>query len=114
MPPPPDDVELQLAELKKGYARQLPEKAARVETLCESFFSQAWEEERCSTACRSAHSLAGSSGTYGFGELGKVAKLLENVIKGSLERRSALTTGELADARKHLGTLKEMARAAGA
>ena len=114
MPPPPDDIEQQMAELKRGYASQLPEKAKRVESICEAFFMQPWDEERCSTACRSAHSLAGSSGTYGFGELGKVAKLLENLIKGSLDRKTPLGDGELADARKHLGTLKELAAAAGA
>ena len=113
MCPPPDDLELQLAELRKGYARQLPEKAGRVESACEAFFAQPWEEERCMTACRSAHSLAGSSGTYGFGELGKVARALELGIKASLERRSAMTDGELADARGHLARLKEMAAAAG-
>lgn len=113
MCPPPDDLELQLAELRKGYARQLPEKAGRVEAACESFFSQPWEEERCMTACRSAHSLAGSSGTYGFGELGKVARALELGIKESLERRSAMTEGEQAAARGLLAKLREMAAAAG-
>ncbi len=101
-----------MAELQKGYSRQLPEKAGRLESVCEVFFTQPWDEERCMTACRSAHSLAGSSGTYGFGELGKVAKALELGIRESLERRSAMTEGERATARGHLVKLKEMAAAA--
>ena len=71
---PPDEIELQLAVLRKGYARQLPEKIQRIEEACTSFWSQPWDEERCLTACRSAHSLAGSSGTYGFADLGKAAR----------------------------------------
>jgi HPt (histidine-containing phosphotransfer) domain-containing protein len=110
--PPPDEIEVQLAELRKGYAKQLPEKVQRIETLCEAFFTQAWEQERCATACRSAHSLAGSSGTYGFGELGKAAKTLELLIKASLERKGPPTPAELEQARMALATLKEMAAAA--
>lgn len=112
MSPPSDDVELQLAELRKGYARQLPEKARRVEAACEAFFAQPWEEERCATACRAAHTLAGSGGTYGFVELGKAARALEFAIKASLERKGPLDGAELAEARKHLAALKEMAQAA--
>jgi chemotaxis protein histidine kinase CheA len=110
--PPPDEIELQLAELRKGYAKQLPEKIQRIEAACEAFFSQAWDEERCATAFRSAHSLAGSSGTYGFRDLGKVAKALELLIKASLERRAALPSTEMDQARKGLTTMKEMAAAA--
>ena len=110
--PLPDEVELQLAELRKGYARHLPEKVQRIEATCEAFFTQPWDEERCATACRSAHSLAGSSGTYGFGELGKVAKALELGIKASLERRGAMAPPELEAARQGLATLKDMAAAA--
>ena len=112
MSPASDDIERQLAELRKGYARQLPEKAGRVEAACECFFTQPWDEERCATAVRAAHSLAGSSGTYGFGELGKVAKALEQGMKAGLERRSAMTAPELEEARKCLATLKGMAAAA--
>jgi chemotaxis protein histidine kinase CheA len=110
--PLPDEIEMQLAELRKGYAKQLPEKIQRIEATCEAFFSQVWDEERCATAFRSAHSLAGSSGTYGFGDLGKAAKALELLIKGSLERRAALPPAEVDQARKGLATMREMAAAA--
>ena len=109
---PPDDIELQLAELRKGYAKQLPEKIQRIEAACEAFFSQTWDEERCRTACRSAHSLAGSSGTYGFGELGKAAKGVELLIKASLDRRAPLVPAELEEIRKGLAAMKQMAELA--
>lgn len=110
--PPPDEIEIQLAELRKGYAKQLPEKVQRIEAACEAFFTQGWDEERCTTACRAAHSLAGSSGTYGFGDLGRAAKALELLIKASLDRRAALSPSELEQARNGLGTMREMAAAA--
>jgi len=109
----PDEIERQLAELRKGYARQLPEKAGRVEAACESYFTQPWDEERCTAAIRAAHTLAGSSGTYGYGELGKAAKALELGMKASQERRSTMTAAELEAARRCLAALKEMAAAAG-
>jgi len=110
--PLPEEVERQLAVLRKAFAAELPEKVRRIEAACETFFAQAWDEDRCSSACRSAHSLAGSSGTYGFGDLGKTAKALELVIKASLDRRAPLTPPEIQSARAHLAVLREGAAAA--
>jgi chemotaxis protein histidine kinase CheA len=110
--PLPDEVDRELAELRKAYARELPEKVLRIETACESFFSQGWDVDRCTAACRSAHSLAGSSGTYGFGELGKIAKSLEVLIQSSLDRKAPLDAPQVESARKHLAALREGAVAA--
>lgn len=112
--PLPEDVERQLAALRTAYARDLPEKVRRIEAAFEAFSAQPWEEERCTTACRFAHSLAGSSGTYGFGELGKIAKALELLIRASLDRRAPLPAPEAESARRHLALLKEGAAAAAA
>jgi HPt (histidine-containing phosphotransfer) domain-containing protein len=109
MPLSPDDLTRQLAELRAGYAQQLPSKVRTIEEAYEAFASQSWEPEACTQAYRGAHSLAGSSGTYGFPDLGRVARALELVLKSSLERRGPLDETEKTQALELLATLKAMA-----
>lgn len=89
--PSTDAVQAKLLELKRAYARQLPEKLARIDAAFAAFVGAPWEEQACSTSYRLLHSLAGSSGTYGFDEICKVARQAEAVLKECLESRRALS-----------------------
>jgi len=88
MPEPSNTVQAQLDKLRKKYGRELPEKIARVEAVFAPLFAGPWEEQACKDAYRQIHSLAGSSGTYGFMEIAKIARAAEALLKQCLESRS--------------------------
>jgi HPt (histidine-containing phosphotransfer) domain-containing protein len=107
-----DALQAQLLELKRAYARQLPDKVAKVEEACRAFLAAPREELVASNAYRLAHSLAGSSGTYGYPELCAAARSAEALLKESLESRSPLSPGRRDELAAHLSRLKELATAA--
>ncbi len=94
--PSMDAVQAKLLELKRAYAAQLPEKLARIDAAFTGFVAAPWEEQACMASYRLLHSLAGSSGTYGFDEICRVARQAEAFLKESLEsRRSPLPERQL-------------------
>jgi chemotaxis protein histidine kinase CheA len=108
----PEELQAQLAELRRVYARQLPDKVKGLEAACEALLGAAWDEAACAAAYRSAHSMAGSGGTYGFPELGETARALEGVFKASLEARTAPDEAARARARELVRRLRELAESA--
>jgi chemotaxis protein histidine kinase CheA len=112
MSEPADPVQNQLAKLKKKYAADLPQKVARVEEQVAAFLSAAWSEEVCFATYRQIHSLAGSAGTYGFGDLGMAARAGEHLIRRSLENKTSLGDPERVELAIVLTRMKELAAAA--
>ncbi len=110
--PPLDALQAQLLELKRSYARQLPEKIARIDNAFQSFFAAAWEEQTCATTYRLIHSLAGSSGTYGYAEICQVARLAEAILKTSQESRTLPGSTAQQEALRLTARLKDMAEEA--
>jgi HPt (histidine-containing phosphotransfer) domain-containing protein len=108
----PDALQAQLLELKKAYARQLPDKVAKVEEACRAFLGSPWEELSASNTYRLAHSLAGSSGTYGYPEICAAARAAESILKTSLESRAPLAPDRREELTSQLSRLKELAAAA--
>jgi chemotaxis protein histidine kinase CheA len=107
-----EGVQNQLEKLKKKYAAGLPEKVARVEEQIAAFLAAAWSEEVCFATYRQIHSLAGSAGTYGFGELGTTARTGEHLIKASLEGKTALGEPQRKELAGVLSKMKVLAAAA--
>jgi len=78
------DVQAALAALKEGFAKKIP---AKVEEI-----RQSWETLKLSESSsdtfhllhRQTHTLAGTSGTYGFDKIGKVAKAIEILLQDEL------------------------------
>jgi chemotaxis protein histidine kinase CheA len=112
MSDPVEPVQDALAKLKKKYAADLPQKVARVDAQVEAFLSAAWSEEVCFATYRQIHSLAGSAGTYGFGELGTAARTGEHLIKKSLEAKTALEEPDRKELAVVLSRMKELAAGA--
>jgi chemotaxis protein histidine kinase CheA len=109
-----DALQAQLRELKRAYARSLPEKIARIESAFRTFFASPWEEGACGATYRLIHSLAGSSGTYGFADLCQVARSAESVLKESLEGRRLPSPDRQHEALDLVDRLKNLASAAAA
>jgi len=112
MSEPADGVQNQLAKLKKKYAADLPQKVARVEEQISTFLAADWSQDICFATYRQIHSLAGSAGTYGFGELGTTARTGEHLIKKSLESKTPLGAPERQELAVVLSKMKELAAAA--
>lgn len=87
MPDPADTVQAQLAMLRRKYGLALPGKISGIARAVASFLAAPWDEQACATAHRQVHSLAGSSGTYGYSDISGIARAAEEILKQSLETR---------------------------
>jgi chemotaxis protein histidine kinase CheA len=108
-----DPVQSALAKLKERYRTDLPMKVARLTEQVATFLGSPWEQDLSFTTYRMMHSLAGSAGTYGYSELGIIARGAEAILKESLESKSPLTDPRKADLNAALQQLKDKAAAPG-
>lgn len=76
--------ELHLEKLKSEYKTQLPAKIEAIKSDWKLLGNQ-WQPEVMITLHRNVHSLIGTSGTFGFTDISKTARTLENLIKPLLE-----------------------------
>ena len=106
-----DPVQSALARLKEKYRADLPQKIAKIAEQVAVFLGNPWEQERCFTTYRMTHSLAGSAGTYGFLEIGTVARGAEDLLKESVESKAPLNETRAAELNAALRHLKELAAA---
>lgn len=100
MSEPTDALQVQLAKLRVKYGLALPEK---IDGLTAAVAAQG------ETAYRQAHTLAGSSGTYGFPEIGDAARMLEAILKERLESRAPLAPSRKVEVDGLLASLRELA-----
>lgn len=82
------DFEARLQELREAYANQLPAKLRDIEAHWQSLCNH-WEPETAETLHRLVHSLAGSGGSFGFDQLGILAREIEIELKGLLKGQQA-------------------------
>lgn len=81
-----DNVQNKLDMLLKIYSKNLPDKINHLETQWKELL-QNWDLMRAEDFHREAHSLCGSSGTYGYSELSKVSRQLEIFLKTLLKKQ---------------------------
>lgn len=107
MSPRDADLQAQLAALRAGYVLQLPAKFGAFEKAFDAFLGESWTEPVARETYRLIHSLAGSTGTYGFPELSELARTAEAVIKASVERRTPLLSTEIERVREALAESRD-------
>ncbi len=88
-----------------GKIRELEEAAAPIETTSDKNA----RIEALNAVRTLAHKLAGSAGTYGFGNLGHTARNLELACESLLENADAMAQRELADIHDLLSLMREQA-----
>ncbi len=76
--------ELELERLREDYRRELPVKLAGLEALLRAAF-RSRDRESLDAAHREAHSLKGSSGSYGFDEACRELQGIEDSLAQLLE-----------------------------
>jgi len=109
MSDPADAVQAQLAKLRKKFGLALPEKTSAIGAAVASLVAGPWNEQACADAHRQAHSLAGSSGTYGFPEIGGVARTVEAFLKQCLESRALLSAAQKSQIDRLIQDLRDLA-----
>ena len=88
------DLQQQLAELRKAYIAQLPQKLAKIDEICAHLHAK-WNAESAMDLYRQMHNLAGSGTTYGFPIITKEARELELLIKPYAENGTSMPEREL-------------------
>ncbi len=76
--------ELHLEKLKSEYKAQLPAKIASIKSDWDLLNNQ-WQNELMVQLHRNVHSLIGTSGTFGFNDISKTARTLEEQLKPLLQ-----------------------------
>lgn len=85
------DLALQLSQLRAAYARGLPEKVRAIEAALEAMFRGPGDVSAARTAFRLVHTLAGTSGTYGFTPVCQAAFDLKTLLRPVGEGREPVT-----------------------
>jgi diguanylate cyclase (GGDEF)-like protein len=78
--------ELHLEKLKAEYKSQLPSKIATIIDDWKKLY-EAWQPELMVVLHRNVHSLIGTSGTFGFSDISKTARTLEEQLKPLLSNK---------------------------
>ncbi|MET0355145.1 MAG: diguanylate cyclase [Cellvibrio sp.] len=79
--------ELHLEKLKGEYKAQLPEKIGAIASEWQALLVN-WQPENMIKVHRNVHSLIGTSGTFGFGDISKTARTLEELFKPLLVQQN--------------------------
>jgi len=79
--------ELHLEKLRSEYKLQLPEKISAIKRDWQLLIN-IWNDELIIQLHRNVHSLIGTAGTFGFNDISKIARRLEELIKPLLAEKS--------------------------
>jgi diguanylate cyclase (GGDEF)-like protein len=82
---PAQTVEERLRTLREEYEAQLPDRIARIVDAAETWLRSPSDSQALGVVHRMAHSLVGSSGSYGFGAISQAARALEQELKSVIE-----------------------------
>lgn len=83
-----DNVQQKLNDLFIKYKKKLPGKLNRIQEQWQELLDH-WDLEKVTRLHRDIHSLCGSSGTYGYTELSKLAREAEVLLKNLLNGHKA-------------------------
>ncbi|ARG96621.1 diguanylate cyclase [Legionella micdadei] len=86
-----DKVQQKLNDLIIRYKRNLPAKLNHIQTQWQEILEK-WNSEKVTTLHRDIHSLCGSTGTYGYMELSRIAREAEIFLKNLPKDKEASET----------------------
>lgn len=90
----PSGIQDKLLELKRLYAQKLPDKIDAIEKITHNLLNRKWDSTLLKELHRIAHTLAGSGGSFGLGDVGQKAKVLEDLTQ-TLIKNSEKPTQEV-------------------
>jgi diguanylate cyclase (GGDEF)-like protein len=96
-----------LDDLRASYAARVGDKIARLETTWNGLAQGAWDAGTVHTLHRMAHSLAGSSATFGLPIIGARARALEQILKNVIDHGVPPEAEQRAQIERCLDDLKQ-------
>lgn len=111
MASPAAELQEKLQVLRAAYAAQLPEKIRQIEEACAGYQSRL-DEEGLHALHRMVHSLTGSGATFGFAELSRVARILEEYLKGIVNQGSPASEAQVAEIQNQIAAVRRAAASA--
>ncbi len=84
------EVAAMLEELRAGYARRLPDLVGRLEGALLKVMESPGDGGLAMEAYRLAHSLVGSSGTYGFSGVCQAASTMKSLVRSVVDGAAAV------------------------
>lgn len=103
------DIQEQLRELRLAYSRQLPGKLDEIEAYWRKLRDGQWERDCAELLHRATHNLCGSGSTFGYSQLSKHARSIEQIIKAHLHDNVAADPDQCAQIDLLLKELREAA-----
>jgi diguanylate cyclase (GGDEF)-like protein len=107
MDSPPQNVEERLRSLREEYEAQLPEKIARLTEAAYAWLRTPLDTQALGAVHRMAHSLVGSSGSYGFAAVSQAARALEQELKSIIEGWTPPSADQLEKVRAAVAALAD-------
>lgn len=104
------DVSEKLAELQQRYFEQLPTKIKEIESLWQNYNVDSPDDSFINSLYQHAHTLTGSSGTFGAEQLSREAKELAIFLKKILEQHKLPTTEDSEVISRIIHQIKEQAQ----
>lgn len=87
---PADSPELTLAQLRKSYARQLPQLLNEIEQSAQQVLAHGWDMDDTKRFKHTVHKLAGSTASFGFPLVNAQLKTLESFLNDVLNEYQPL------------------------
>jgi diguanylate cyclase (GGDEF)-like protein len=100
-------VEERLRTLREQYETELPDKIARLTEAGHTWLRTPLDADALGVVHRMAHSLVGSSGSYGFAALSQAARALEQDLKSIVEDWTPPSAEQLEQVRARLVSLAD-------
>jgi diguanylate cyclase (GGDEF)-like protein len=100
-------IEERLRTLREQYEAELPDKIARLTEAGQTWLRTPLDADALGVVHRMAHSLVGSSGSYGFAALSQAARALEQDLKSIVEDWTPPSAEQLEQVRARLASLAD-------
>jgi chemotaxis protein histidine kinase CheA len=91
------DIQAALAAFKEGFARKIPARVDEIRQSWKKLKSTPEDPDTFQLLHRQAHTLAGTSATYGFEETGRLARAIEITLQDELTEDHTIWTATAVD-----------------
>ena len=99
----------ELQSLREDYAIRLPDKLSEIDAHWRMLGAVAWDPAGAAVLQRLTHSLAGSGSTFGYPELGEIARSAEQLLKAWLQDQRVPDSTQRVQLENLLGKLHQAA-----
>jgi diguanylate cyclase (GGDEF)-like protein len=103
-----NNIKDKLGSLRESYLGQLPAKIKKMEENCAALKEDAGNEITLKDMHMTAHSIAGTSASFGCKAIGKTAKSLETILKTVIEGKAEINDKTLSQISAHIAALYDL------